>query len=149
LHTSPFATFLVRDQHAPRFAIDVYPTDDEYAFTCDAIVWHDTVAVGFGHTLSFVDCVTRSVSSFSTQFCSLAYFSAFCRVGTDLLVATGCGLMRFAPPSRPVWQVGDLGLDGVVVSEVRDGLIVGEGEWDPPGGWRPFKVDFETGAVRP
>lgn len=39
----------------------------------------------------------------------------------------------------------DLGLEGVIVNSVEDGIVRGEGEWDPPGGWRPFSLRLDTG----
>jgi len=44
-----------------------------------------------------------------------------------------------------LWRSDCLGIDGVMVDQVADGIIRGKGEWDPPGGWRPFQVRFATG----
>ena len=38
------------------------------------------------------------------------------------------------------WRSDPLGIDGVVVNQIADGVIRGEGEWDPSGGWRPFQA---------
>jgi hypothetical protein len=38
---------------------------------------------------------------------------------------------------------------GLMVSlsvKVVGTTIEGQGEWDPPGGWRPFRVDLRTGV---
>lgn len=40
----------------------------------------------------------------------------------------------------------DLGIDGVLVTVIDNGVVGGEAELDPPGGWKPFRVDLETGA---
>ena len=48
-----------------------------------------------------------------------------------------------------VWQSTELGVDGVVVSGVADGVIEGEGEWDPPGGWRRFRILLSSGTLAP
>ena len=35
---------------------------------------------------------------------------------------------------------------GVVVTAIAEGRVEGQGEWDPPGGWRRFALCLETGA---
>jgi len=42
-----------------------------------------------------------------------------------------------------------LGIDGIIVASTSDGVISGEGEWDPPGGWRPFRLSLATGVPAP
>jgi hypothetical protein len=63
-----------------------------------------------------------------------------------LLVATNMRLMRFDKKAQLVWQSREIGIDGVLISKIINGVIYGEGEWDPPGGWRPFKVHLESGG---
>ena len=48
---------------------------------------------------------------------------------------------------RMLWKSLCLGIDGVVVDEITHDRICGMGEWDPPGGWVPFWLDKETGAL--
>lgn len=43
------------------------------------------------------------------------------------------------------WENRGLGIDGVLVHEISGDVIAGEGEWDPPGGWKPFRVRLNTG----
>lgn len=64
-----------------------------------------------------------------------------------LLVATNMRLMCFDRKAQLVWQSREIGIDGVLVSEIKNGVIHGEGEWDPLGGWRPFKVNLESGGL--
>lgn len=48
-------------------------------------------------------------------------------------------------PDRSIaWTSEPLGIDGVVVHDVRD-TILGEGEWDPPGGWLGFFLRVADG----
>jgi len=44
-----------------------------------------------------------------------------------------------------LWKTGQLGIDGVLVHKVSPTRIEGSGEWDPPGGWRPFVLTPTTG----
>ena len=46
-----------------------------------------------------------------------------------------------------LWTSPALGVDGVLVHSIDDGVIAGEGEWDPPGGWRPFRVALSSGLA--
>lgn len=44
-------------------------------------------------------------------------------------------------------SVLNIAIDGVVVNSVEDGLILGEGDWDPPSGGKPFPVRLESGTL--
>ena len=63
-----------------------------------------------------------------------------------VLAASASELLCFARDGRLAWRAGNLGLDGVVVHRIRDGVIEGDGEWDPPGGWRPFRLRLDSGV---
>ena len=143
----PSAVLLVRNHDHPLFAIDVYPDPEEYQFRTSAIVWHDWVVCGYGHSISLVSLTTRQHHTYPTDFCSLAYFCEFYAADVFLIAATGCGLMRFDSDGTLRWQTADLGIDGVVVHEIQDNRIRGSGEWDPPGGWRQFVIDATTGTI--
>lgn len=44
-----------------------------------------------------------------------------------------------------IWQSEMCAIDGVTINEVADGIIHGSGEWDPPGGWEPFRISLSNG----
>ncbi|MDC9817889.1 hypothetical protein PRK99_00705 [Pectobacterium polonicum] len=44
-----------------------------------------------------------------------------------------------------IWQSKQCAIDGVVIDDVQDNVIYGSGEWDPPGGWEPFRLSLSTG----
>ena len=145
---SPYALVLVRRDGAPALAVELHPDEPrEYLFKREAIEWRGWIVIGFGHTVVLVDPVARTAATHSTEFCTLSYFDEFHPHDDFLLVATGCGLMRFEPDGRLAWQTGGLGLDGVTVATCHEGRITGDGEWDPPGGWRPYEVDLATGEI--
>ena len=48
-----------------------------------------------------------------------------------------------------MWSSPELGIDGVIVGSVAEGVIEGAGECDPPDGWRAFRVLLSSGAVAP
>lgn len=145
---APHAVVLVRRDGVPALAVELYPDEErEHLFHREAIEWRGWIAIGFGHTVVLVAPETHAAATHSTEFCTLSYFDEFHPFDNFLLVATGCGLMRFDPDGRLAWQTGGLGIDGVTVGTYVDGRITGDGEWDPPGGWRAFEVDAETGAI--
>ncbi len=43
------------------------------------------------------------------------------------------------------WISGGLGIDGVIITAMKQHMIQGEGEWDPPGGWKPFALFLDSG----
>lgn len=57
------------------------------------------------------------------------------------MLAVGCSqVIRFDAEGEVVWSSDRLGIDGVVLHR-----IVGDGEWDPSGGWERFEIDLKTG----
>lgn len=66
-------------------------------------------------------------------------------MGFGVLVASGTALFNLTATGELLWCTRDLAVDGVQVSDVRDGLIFGSAELDPPGGWKPFVLNLITG----
>ena len=62
------------------------------------------------------------------------------------VLAVGCSqVIRFDAEGEVVWSSDRLGIDGVVLHRMVEDRIVGDGEWDPPGGWQRFEIDLKTG----
>lgn len=47
-----------------------------------------------------------------------------------------------------LWESEAVGLDGVIIDHFMDHEIHGSGEWDPPGGWKDFVLDRQTGKLK-
>jgi len=73
------------------------------------------------------------------------YFGSFKIADTDLLIATASQILCFGPNGEMKWASAQLGIDGVLIEDLKNGVISGTGEWDPPGGWKPFRISIETG----
>ncbi|WP_347254833.1 hypothetical protein [Leminorella grimontii] len=43
------------------------------------------------------------------------------------------------------WRSEPCAVDGVLIHDIKENIIYGSGEWDPPGGWVPFTLDLNTG----
>lgn len=46
---------------------------------------------------------------------------------------------------RASWHRGGLAVDGIIITETRDGKIYGSGQVDPPDRWEDFVLELETG----
>jgi hypothetical protein len=108
----------------------------------DVQVWRGLLLVGYGCHLYVVNLATRAVTEhrYGSYFGSLYIDPDYC------LVASGASLYRLDEKGGYAWASRDLGIDGVLVHDVSDGVVHGDGEWDPPGGWRPFSVRLSDGA---
>ncbi len=62
-----------------------------------------------------------------------------------VLAASASELLSFSIEGKLLWRTGNLAIDGVVVDAVKSGVVSGSGEWNPPGGWRPFNLSSSTG----
>ena len=62
-------------------------------------------------------------------------------------VADSGGLYRIDEAGAILWHNSNLGIDGVIINDFTDNTITGQGEWDPPGGWRDFVLDKQTGML--
>jgi len=52
--------------------------------------------------------------------------------------------LRLSSDGKVPWSAPDLGLDGVVVTSAQNRTIQGDGELDPPGGWKPFALRLDS-----
>jgi len=135
---TPDAFVTVQDDGGARLRVDVY--EDGGAFQ-DLQVCYGIVVLGWGHHLYMVRPETRAATAIDLG----SYFGHLYLGDGYLLVASAERLIRLQPDGSIAWRSDRVGLDGVVVEEVTDGVIQGSGEWDPPGGWRPFLLALDTG----
>jgi len=134
---------LIRENNAPLLRVDLFAeTDEVFAFQ-DWVAWQNTVALGWGNRISLVRLDTQTAREFPLG----AYFGSMKFVSPErgLLVASAERLFLIHLDGALAWQSDALGLDGVVIREIANGIVSGEGEWDPPGGWKPFQVRLNSG----
>jgi hypothetical protein len=141
---TPAIYVLVRCDGSPHIRIDLFPSHEAEAYAFEeAIHWGRFVVIGWGEKCYIIDLATRKRSILSLGF----YFAHFCPAEECLLIATGERILRFDADGTVAWQSDLLAIDGVTINNIRHDVIEGEGEWDPPGGWRPFRVDLGTGTI--
>lgn len=75
------------------------------------------------------------------------YFGHLYLADDRFYVAYAFGLYCMDITGHIVWQNDQLGIDGVILERWDGPQILGTGEWDPPGGWRNFVVDKQTGLL--
>jgi hypothetical protein len=132
---------VVEDHDEPRMRIDIYSASEQcYAFE-DVIIWARFVVIGFGEYIHFVYLENGSAKTVYLE----SYFGHLYATEKYLLVASAEKLFCFDADANVQWISNDLGIDGVIISHFEEGFIYGEGEWDPPGGWQPFRVKVDSG----
>ena len=140
---TPEIHILVARNNQPFIRVDAfYNSDESFAFK-DAVIWFDLLILGWGHSVYLIH--TESMNSIKLE-CD-AYFEKLYQNGEYLLIATGERLIRIDKSGSILWRSEMLGIDGVIVNDVQNGIVKGSGEWDPPGGWEPFQVYLDTGKL--
>ena len=123
--------------------VDVYPYDLDCFFSTSAIVWQENLIIGFGSHVHAISLRSWSVVTVPLE----SYFGYLYPTLEYLLIASGQRLFRMQPDRSISWKSELLGIDGVVVNDAGPPVVRGEGEWDPPGGWRTFAVLAANGRV--
>lgn len=138
---TPDAYVTVMQDGEPRIRVDLYADYGEESFAFEEVrCWRGYIAVGFGNRL-YVISTSREAKTIDLG----SYFGHLYPIEPCLLVASGTGLFCIDQDGKVHWITENLGIDGVVVNCVEDGVIYGDGEWNPPGDWKPFRIRLDTG----
>ena len=138
---TPDKYLLLSRDASPVLRVDAYRSSQEcFTFTA-AIIWCDFLVVGWGHSVYLINVDNGSLITHSLG----VYFGCIYAENNQLLIASGERLWYIRRDGSLQWISEKLGFDGVVVNDVTDGTISGDGEWDPPGGWRPFRISLDDG----
>ncbi|MHB0959630.1 MAG: hypothetical protein ACYC0X_29455 [Pirellulaceae bacterium] len=138
---TPDKYILIAEDDHPIFRVDAYASSEESFTFHDAVIWHGFLVVGWGDCAYLIDISSGAV----TKHALGNYFGHVYANNEYLLVASGDRLWSIHRDGSVQWKSDVLGIDGVVVGDVSDGIISGDGEWDPPGGWHPFRVYLDSG----
>lgn len=125
----------------PLVRIDAWPLFSG-PFT-QVVTWKNFIVLGWNDRVHLVNPVTCEVISIQCD----GYFGHLYPVGDRLLIADASRLVCINERGEQIWKNAGLGIDGVVVDDVQDSVIVGQGEWDPPGGWKPFRLSLASGET--
>lgn len=69
------------------------------------------------------------------------------RLHNRVLVATYCHVFLIDLAAGILWKTRPCAIDGVIITSIENNTVSGLGEWDPPDGWEPFKLDLNTGTL--
>lgn len=136
---TPNRFVLVEHHNTPFARIDVYWEYD--GPFCDAILWRELVAIGCNSAAHLVDPKSGATRTFPCDW----YFGHFYPLQDCLLVTSASEIFCVDARGERLWDASNLGIDGVVVDRVENGKLFGQGEWNPPGEWRPFQLSLESG----
>lgn len=136
---------LVRKGGKPFRKFDIYLSDDEIDCAVGTLWWSGWFVIAFGSQVALVPDAEEDIRGFSLGEAPFSYFIDFRHSSQWLLVIFGTGLARIDSNGALRWKNNGLGLDGIEVEAISETVIRGRGEWDPPGGWKPFEVALEDG----
>ncbi len=140
---APLKYILLERDGQPAMRVDAYRNSNECFAFKDAIVWHSFLVVGWGDCVYLIQTETKSV----TRHRLGAYYGHLYSYDAYLLIASCDRIWRINIDGSLGWKSEVLGVDGVRVLTVDNGVIFGEGEWDPPGGWRSFRIRLDSGQI--
>ncbi|QJE02194.1 hypothetical protein HH212_21020 [Massilia forsythiae] len=135
---------------APLARVDILASAGESCFR-DVRVNDSMIYIGYGRFVFVVDVHLGYMRRFSLS----GYFGHLYDSRDldhldrqiSILAASASEVLAFDRKGDLIWKQQDLGIDGVVLHRATPGRIDGEGEWDPPGGWRPFSLRSDTGSI--
>lgn len=138
---TPDKYILLSQDDRPVLRVDAYRSSEECSAFSDAVTWHDFLVIGWGHGAYLIHVGSGAVTKHSLG----GYFGHIYADENYLLIASDERVCRIRRDGSLNWISDPLGIDGVLVHDVTDGVITGAGEWDPPGGWRPFRISLDDG----
>jgi hypothetical protein len=136
---TPDAFVTVESDGRPFLRIDAYSA--WRGPFCQVHVWRDSVVLGWSDVVHVVHAASQRVRNVRCD----GYFGHLYPYDRCLLIASASELVCLNENAEEVWRRADLGIDGVIIDRVEYGVIKGQGEWDPPNGWRPFQLAAGTG----
>ena len=110
---------------------------------CEII--NDIVLIGYGNRFSIFDLTDKKIKA---DLLFEGYFGSFKVDNGEILIATDSELLNLNFRGDKNWKTDNLGIDGVLISKITETEIIGNGEWNPPGGWESFKLDRNTGLKK-
>lgn len=132
---------IVEKEWNPYLVVKIY-LDYQTSFT-KAVVWNNYIAIGFSESFFLIDLENHSCSNTLLD----GYFGYIYPYDNFLLVATQTNLVCINKQGSQLWITETLGIDGVIVNNFDGVNIYGSGEYDPPGGWVDFEINFRDGKL--
>lgn len=145
---------LIRKNGVPVFLLQLYIRADDDGWLIGSafsefLLNATHVAIICGDHFHIFDLVTHSFRShplgdYAGHIYSVPDVNS-ARLHERVLVATYGHVLLIDIHAGIVWKSSRCAIDGVVITSIVNDRVLGQGEWDPPGGWKPFQLNFETG----
>ncbi len=133
---------LVSRASAPEYRLDLYADGaEQHYFRHQALFVESVLALGFGEAVYIVPWPPGDPRTVRLR----SYFISLHRTIDSVYVASGEDVTRLDLGGNVLWTSPQLAIDGVRIELITDEHVTGEGEWDPPGGWRPFRLRASDG----
>ena len=133
---------LVEEAGMPAYRLELCREGYETWHRTEAIWWDHCIVVGFAERVYFV----RPGEMRGLCLPLPDYFGSLHPNEDWLLIASATAILRVDRHGSVLWRSEGLGVDGVVIREIANGVVLGDGEWDPPDGWIPFAISLSDGS---
>ena len=140
---TPWCYLLVERDGKPWLRVCLELEQADYPAFEECLEWQSALWVGFGNRVFRIGLAELDTREYRLD----SYFGSFYPLDHSLLICSACRLYHLDALGNVLWTSPEIGLDGVLVSEVSQFVIEGQGEWDPPGGWLNFRVDLNSGHL--
>ena len=139
----------VKKDNISYLRIDIYiDSKIEICFTEKAIIWNNWVVIGCGSHVYFVSLGNRLVRTYFLENYFAYFYPQLLGFSSDnLLITSAEKLYLFDNKGNLQWSVGDLGLDGVIIENIKDGMVFGKGLIAPLDSWKAFHICLHTGKL--
>jgi len=103
----------------------------------------DLIIIGYQKNLYLYNLTT----SFASKYEMDVYFCQIYCFERGFLVTSATNILCFDSSANLIWASQSLGIDGVIIESVVNRIIFCKGEWDPPGGWKDYKISLDSGDI--
>jgi len=140
----------IEDDTGLRVRVDIPAAEECRAFQ-EARLIGAKAYIGFGSRLFVVDLHSLQYAMYAMDGYFGHLYSSEDFESLDeacsVLVSSASEVLAFGRKGTLIWKTNGLGIDGVTLHEASGGMLRGDGEWDPPGGWQPFVLSQATGEI--
>ncbi|WP_258570088.1 hypothetical protein [Dickeya zeae] len=144
---------LVCENDIPYLLLHIFIEVDEDGCFRQVLCNDKYVTIMLGQHIHLVEVVSKEIKNFHLHdYVGHAYSIPDCSdvyLSESFLVTTYCYVFLIDIVKGIIWRSKRCGIDGVVIHDISDGVIYGEGDWDPPGGWLAFRLSLKNGELMP
>lgn len=109
------------------------------------------IAIILGQYVHLVDILSKQVKSlYLADFVGHIYAVPNCidnKLSDNFIITTYRYVFLINITKGIVWKSNMCGIDGVIITNIHEGVIYGKGEWAPPSEWVDFRLSLNNGAT--